>query len=123
LTRRRRLSAAEWDELRRLVFARDGYICIARRMDPRAGPCRGKWGMVLARQDRLNPRDLTFEHVQDDYGSMGLKADDDEQHGVAACWGHALGAGGKGGFTWATANKDLERQYLRSIYGKGEQTS
>ena len=66
---------------------------------------------------KVHPRDLTLEHVSDS-GMMGKRAPDDEQHCVALCWGHHLGAGERGGYIWALASKHLTRVYLATIYGR-----
>jgi hypothetical protein len=102
------------EDLRRSVFRRDGD-CLARRLDRRATPCRNRYGMRIERYP-VHPRDLTLEHVQSGYGSMGLRAPDDEQHCVALCPGHHFLT--EAGGLWATSHKDLERSYLDSLYGE-----
>lgn len=70
--------------------------CAAAFLDPlKSGPCSGP---------------LTLDHVKDQ-PMMGKRAPSDQQHLVTICLDHHVGNG------WATSNRPLLRQYLRSIYG------
>ncbi len=108
-----RLNHAEWDDLRRLVYARDSG-CIARKLQGDEVNETDAWGMTLERP--LHFRDMEFDHVQEGYGRMAAKAEDRAERGVSICSGHHRGTGNSAGFVWATANRPLLRTYLDSIY-------
>lgn len=88
-------------EVARAVFARDRG-CVAPRLDPDAGHCQNKWG------DYVLPNDVrarTLEHVHEDYGKTGKRADNDIDHLVWLCEGHGVQS-------WELAHKDLLRLYI-----------
>lgn len=80
-------------DLRRAVLERDGWACVAPRLDPAAGRCEGR---------------LTLDHVKDE-PRMGRRAPSDMAHLVTVCWRHHLVAG------WATSHRGLLRAYLREV--------
>lgn len=103
-------------KLRAEVYLRDGYRCIVPTVDPDAGPCGNLFGDLIPRHRSMTRSELTIEHVTPGYGRMGRRADHVVEQCVTLCWRHHLGHGEKGGFIWATANKDKTRQYLKELY-------
>lgn len=83
-------------DLRIAVFTRDGD-CVAPRLDPDAGPCRGP---------------LTADHVKDE-PRMGVRAPSDAAHLVTLCEGHHLDT--RAGANWATSHRPELREYLRRV--------
>lgn len=72
-----------------------GWPCVATFLCPStSGHCYG---------------DLTLDHVKD-HPMMGKRAPSDEQHLVTLCRWHHIDT------PWATSNRPLLREYLRSIY-------
>lgn len=113
----RRLTPEEWQELSALVFNRDGWVCLAPKLDPQAGVCRDREGRPFRQMGPVNPRRvreyLTLQHVQ-----LGGKTDNDFKHLLSLCWGHHLGTGEKGGRIWSkqSAAARLQRKYLIDRY-------
>lgn len=102
----------EWAELSELVFNRDGWTCLAPKLDMRAGPCHDKYGTLIdwtiVRFVRLSHRVrqyLTLQHLQ-----LDGKTEHDAGHLLTLCWGHHLGAGERGGRIWAKEKEALVRQ-------------
>lgn len=62
--------------------------------------------MIESRFYEARAREFTVEHVQPDYGRMGRRPAGILDNLVLLCWGHHLWS------SWATANKELEREYL-----------
>jgi hypothetical protein len=79
-------------ELRAAVLARD-WACVAPRLDPSAGQCRGV---------------LTLDHVKSQ-PMMGKRAPSDMEHLVTVCEHHHLWSG------WATSHRPLLRRYLEEV--------
>lgn len=94
--------------MRATVIGRDGG-CVARRIDPDAGPCRDKWGHTV---DYL-PTDA----LEADYVRLRSKAGRHVLPGdhVALCPGHHRGTGSQQGYVWATSHRAEERAYLDSL--------
>jgi len=86
------------------VISRDGG-CMAPILDREAGPCRNKWGVVVARN---NESALTVQHVWLDYSVKGDRAPSDKEHLLCLCWGHHLGG-------WATRKDSLALQRAHLI--------
>lgn len=89
---------------RSTVMLRDG-ACVARFLDPEAGPCRDQWG---------NIRVIPVEELEADYVRLGAHGKRHElpiDH-VALCPGHHRGTGAQGGYVWATSHREMERAYL-----------
>lgn len=101
-----------WPRLRLHVFARDrGCVAVQPAIfgsDIATDQCRDAQGFLMAWNDFFK---LEFEHVKEAIG--GLRASDDEAHGVAACpWHHRLGR-------WRVDTKErraVTRAYLASLY-------
>lgn len=82
------------------VFARDGWRCIAPRIDRnKLNPCGGE---------------LTLDHVKTTL-RFGRRAESDPRHLVTVCDNHSE-RGARAGFQWNTANRDLERAWLAQFY-------
>jgi len=96
----KRRSMSVTSDLRRLVFVRDGWRCMAPVLDPNADACRDRWGSIEA-------KDLTVDHVKD-AARLGVRAPSDTAHLVTLCHYH-------NGNGWASAHRALERAYLRSL--------
>jgi hypothetical protein len=92
--------------LRATVLDRDRR-CVAILLDPGAGFCHDMWGNMRSPYDRKN---LTLDHVQEDYGRMGKRAPSDSKHLVTLCWGHH-----EGPRAWATSHRPLLREYLSQV--------
>lgn len=111
-------SRAGWDVLRRHVFARDGYKCMAPVLDPtqRSEDCRNRWGDPIRRQfaGAYDPEGLTLNHVKMQ-PMMGKKAPDDEAHLITVCWFH-----GVQGWELSRRAISLMRAYLRQRYEVNE---
>jgi hypothetical protein len=102
-TPRKRRPKTDWPKLNAELYARDGG-CVAPLIDPDCGPCRDVFGHE---RDRTLRAILTREHVQDGgTGSMGLRAKDDLNHLVLACYGHHTAS------AWCLAHKQDERDYI-----------
>lgn len=86
-----------WEALRGCVFGRDNG-CMAPRLDPDCGPCRGP---------------LTLDHVKPDL-MMGRKAPHDEAHLAVLCSQHHIWA--TAGANWATSHRPTLREYLARLY-------
>jgi hypothetical protein len=81
-------------------WLRMGTPCVARFLDPSGSvPCSGR---------------ITLDHVKCQ-PAIGMKAPDNERHLVSLCVNHHTET--HAGFCWATANRELERNYLDEIYG------
>jgi hypothetical protein len=98
-------------DVRWRVYSRDGG-CIAVQAQ-KIGPenvapdlCRDRWGDLVRWDDLFK---MTAEHVQEQYGSMGLKAPDDEMHLVTLCWHHGVQG-------WELSHKAVSRAYLARCY-------
>lgn len=106
------VAAVGWPALRLHVFNRDRGCVAAQRSivgDAAASDlCRDGQGMLMPWND---PWKLEFMHVKQ-YGALGVKALDDEAHGVAGCPWHHRGSG------WGTRRSSLEamRAHLRKLY-------
>jgi hypothetical protein len=73
--------------------------CAAAFLDPDHA-CRNQYG------DPQHPgRDLTLDHVQDEYGRMGKRAPSRRENLVSLCYYAHLGG-------WATSHRPLLRAYL-----------
>ena len=100
-------------ELWNWVYERDGGKCVVPRLDPKASPCKNRWGDLVARyRNGTYHRDqLTFAHIKMTPGGPRV---DDERHGVMVCWGHHVF-----GDMYVTSKRGLERcrKYLRDRYG------
>lgn len=107
-------------ELRIEVFERDGFACVAPRIDPTVDACRGKWGEAF--QIGAGVRDLgvlTLDHIKDQMqvGAPIVKrgilrkhryrAPSDMDHLVTACWHHHLDG-------WCTAHRPELREWIRT---------
>lgn len=94
------------------VLTRDGG-CVAPRLDPRAGPCRDRWG--------YEPKMLHLDELEADYVRLGAKGDRHElpEDHVAVCPGHHRGTGASGGYQWATAHREELRAYLDGLQQRG----
>jgi|ERR1041385_832171 hypothetical protein len=57
-----------------------------------------------------------LDHVQENYGRAGRKAEDQEDRLVSLCEVHDE-RGMKGGAQWNTSHREDERRYLESLYG------
>jgi hypothetical protein len=79
-------------ELHEAVLQRDGYACVARRLDSLADYCEGP---------------LTLDHVKDQ-PRMGVRAPSDMAHLVTLCWHHHLDG-------WATSHRPELRAYLAAF--------
>jgi len=92
-------------EVREEVFARDGR-CIAGLVDPEAGPCKTKWGVVVPPGLRYyRGREVwTVDHVPRFAGSTRISS---RRWMVTLCWGHH----GHPSY-WETAHRNEERKYL-----------
>ena len=77
-------------ELYAEVMARDGWMCVAQRLDPGAYSHEGP---------------LTLDHVKDQ-PRMGVRAPSDIDHLVVLCYHHHLDG-------WATSHRPLLREYLK----------
>ena len=105
-----------WPRVRRVVFIRDnGCVAVQWRVfgpDTATDICRDQWGNPTPWNDSFR---LEFAHVEEQLRA-GVRADDDEAHGVAACpWHHRLGK------EWRIDTKEhyeILRRYLRSLYPK-----
>jgi hypothetical protein len=106
------------------VFERDGWTCLAPRLDPDAGPCHDQRGAVYdpvgLRIDSFRPGRLryvrsflTLQHVQ----ILG-RTENDLQHLLTLCSGHHLGTGEKRGRIWSKQKKAAvaQRRYLIDRY-------
>lgn len=86
--------------VRQEVLTRDGWRCIAPRIDRnQIGPCSGE---------------LTLDHVKS-RPRFGVRAESDPQHLVTVCDGHSE-RGARAGYQWNTSSRDLERAWLRRFY-------
>jgi hypothetical protein len=97
------------------VFARDGG-CVARRIDPDAGPCFDRWGRPMMAYD--------LAHCEMDFvrhGSRGRHHELPADH-LTLCPGHHRGAGASAGYVWATvaAHRIAARQWLNAEGWKGK---
>lgn len=99
-------------ETRRAVLLRDGD-CMARSIDPEAGPCYDRWGNAIPGRVPLD--DLEADFVR--RGALGARHERPEDH-VALCPGHHRGAGPSRGIQWATAHRDEMRRWLDGRYDR-----
>lgn len=104
-------------ELWERVYQREGGVCVASMLDPKASPCRNKWGerVSLDRYGRMSRSALTYAHIKMAPGGPRL---DDERHAVMCCWHHhVMGRGADS--MWITSKRGLglTRAYLRGLYG------
>ena len=96
-------------EVAEAVLARD-HGCVAPRIDPMAGPCRDRWGVLVSPSDR---RALELDHIHADGSTHGKRADSTIAELVVVCAFHHRGTGRSAGAAqWATANRDLLRRYI-----------
>jgi len=99
----------EWT--RAVVSGRD-VGCVARKVDPDAGPCYDRWGKVLP----LAYNELKWDQGEMDYvrlGAHGPRHALPEDH-VWLCPGHHRGTGPSAGYVWATSHRREERDYLEA---------
>lgn len=105
-------------EVRAEVFERDGFACVAPRIDPTVDACRGRWGESA--WVGFGIRDLsvlTLDHVKDQPAvgapivKRGLlrkrryRAPSDKAHLVTVCWHHHLDG-------WATSHRPELREWI-----------
>ena len=95
--------------VRAAVILRDGG-CMAPVLDPLAGPCADRWGSPLGHK-----LDLEMDYIRRDH--IGGRHQLERDH-VALCAGHHRGSGATGGYVWATAHRELLRDYLTQLYGE-----
>ena len=101
-----------WPAVRMAVFQRDGG-CIANRADifgkdVAQDHCRNNYARPL-----IDAMECEFDHVKEQQ-AMGIKAPDDEAHGVAACaWHHRLSQAWRSD---SAAHRGLIRRYLARLY-------
>lgn len=99
-------------QVRAAVISRDAG-CVARRVDPKAGPCRDQWGhTVLA--VALDALEMDYVRHGARHGRHGAAADH-----VALCPGHHRGTGAQRGYVWATNHRAQLRAYLESMEDEG----
>jgi hypothetical protein len=102
-------------DMKLAVLERDGQ-CMAPVLDPAgAGPCYDTWGFPLAVRAHVTMTDLEPDYIRE--GSVGRRHELPIDH-VALCPGHHRGTGPSGGRQWATAHRDLLRDYLTKL-GRG----
>lgn len=106
MTKRRALRGIELTRFRWRVFERDGFQCVALRLDP-AHRCGGPFGPIQPSQPGYT-HCLTLEHVTK-FSALGVRADDIEEECLTLC---AL-ANVHG---WASAHRHEERLYLAERY-------
>lgn len=95
-------------EVRDRVLLRDGYACIAPRVDPDSGRC----GDIEGRPLRVGM--LEVDHVRPEVGARTVSA---ERWMVSICpWHHRATIGGR---NWATSHRAEVREYLEAMYGEG----
>jgi hypothetical protein len=87
-------------EMRERVLERDEYRCVAPLLGA-SSACANRWG-----DEGID--DLTLDHIRE-FAMMGKRAPSDEKHMVTLCYHHHLHG-------WATAHRDLLREYLRMKY-------
>jgi hypothetical protein len=101
--------------IREEVLRRDGYKCVAPRLDPEAGPCRDRWDQPITfwRGKDPGPYRLEMNHVKDTgMLMMGRKAPTDVDHLVSLCpWHHR---GTKAGSNWEAVHRDQLRAWVAS---------
>lgn len=101
-----------WPAVRHAVFWRDGG-CIAHRADifgADVAPdhCRNSYAQPLR-----NGRECEWDHVKE-RSAMGMKAPDDEAHGVTVCaWHHRLSQKWRSD---SAAHRGQIRAYLTRLY-------
>ena len=97
-------------DVRHTVYARDAR-CVARTIDPQAGPCYDRWGKHLL------PEEVGWEEGEMDYVRLGATAPRHVFEGdhVWLCPGHHRGTGPSAGYQWATSHRREEREYLESL--------
>ena len=93
------------------MFERDNWTCVAPRLDPAAGPCYNKWGETFSGTD-LTGGHLEADRIRDDASMGAAPSHQDPTRMVCLCPGHHRGVGPQGGRQWATAHRDLLRDYL-----------
>lgn len=118
------LTPGDRTALRWGIFQRDEG-CIAVQPDKvgdavSAEPCRNSANWVIPWNDVFQ---MEWNHVKEAGAiGLGIKAPDDEAHGVTLCAFHHRGTAA--GSNWEAANREAERKYLRSLYpevwGEGE---
>ncbi len=95
-------------QVRTAVISRDDG-CVARRIDPKAGPCRDWQGRVVDR--------VPLDQLEADYVRLGARAPrhrDPWDH-QALCPGHHRGVGAQRGYVWATAHRAEARDRLEDL--------
>jgi hypothetical protein len=121
-------------DMRAEVLARDGG-CVAPRLDPDAGPCYDRWGLLLPEvhyQGRMGwstsdwacsgtMRSALMRWYRESLEMDYVRRDSIAPHHVLAedhamlCPGHHRGVGPHRGYVWATAHRDEMVEYLRPM--------
>ena len=97
------------EALRWEVYSLDDGKCVAAVIDPHAGPCYDRFGVVIDTAPRL-----TFEQCEMDYVRLahwGPRHTLPEDH-VILCPGHHRGTGPSAGYQWATSHRPHERSWI-----------
>ena len=91
------------------TFERDGWWCIANRVDPQSGSCYDRWGATTTGFDKSG---FTLEADRVRPRTVGKASHEDPTTMVTLCPGHHRGTGPQSGRVWATSHRDLERAWL-----------
>lgn len=105
-------------EARMIVLSRDGE-CVASKLDPKSGGCRDKWGLPLTRYSGIYG--LELDRVRDAPAMGSAPGHDNPFRMVALCPFHHRGIGGRKGEVWATAHREVLREYLETVRTRTEE--
>lgn len=99
-------------DLRRQVFARDDWRCLAPLLDTAVSiqDCRGPLGLpALFEGSTYRVDALTLEHVHEE---PGMRKIDRADHCLTLCWLHNVDSG------WSQSHRAEENAHLDALYGR-----